>query len=161
MKIGTRVRIRESCLNADGYEIIPAPHRGLTGRIELVSSHKQPEPTYSVVFDAPRRCSTGPCERNTGFMPAACFETQEDIDAQCKIANVVVAELIQEERAIEKAVGALGPRGMARVLIDITQRMAYREWNADMCDDVARILRDAGIPIADLDEGEEAATCPK
>lgn len=77
------------------------------------------------------------------------IETQEGIDAQCKIAigieNVIIAELIQEEQAIKKAVGVLGPRGMARVLIDIAQYMSVRECSADTCEGVAKILRDAGI----------------
>jgi hypothetical protein len=74
------------------------------------------------------------------------IETQEDIDAQCKIANMIIAELIQEEQAIKKAVGMLGPRGMARVLIDIAQHMSVRDCSADTCEGVAKILRDAGIP---------------
>lgn len=74
LKVGARVRIRESCLNVDGYEMIYAPHRGLTGRVENVSSHKHPEPTYTVIFDAPRRCSTGGYEANTSGLPAMCLE---------------------------------------------------------------------------------------
>lgn len=83
MKIGTHVRIRESCLNEDDVEIIYAPHQGLTGLIEAVDPARDglgtfKQATYRVAFDVPRPCSGGGFEANTGFMPRACFEILEE-----------------------------------------------------------------------------------
>ena len=79
LKVGTPVRIRESCLNEDGYEIIWDRHKGLVGRIETVCSHDyyMREPTYRVAFDVPCPRSDGGFDANAGFMPARCFDVLE------------------------------------------------------------------------------------
>ena len=44
--------------------------------------------------------------------------------------------------------------GAHGVLYTLAARLSQQEWNAGTCDDIAKLLRDAGIPIADVGEGE-------
>lgn len=92
---------------------------------------------------------------------ACSYANEKDFKADGYFADMK-ARALEELNAqipaneIEKAVKALSPSAAKDLLTHIASSLSGQEWNADTCDDVARILRDAGIPIADL--GEEAAT---
>lgn len=148
MEPGTHVRIIASATTKDGVGIIAPRFAGLTGVVMNVrkwTRNGKTEDCAAIVFDVPVKGKPWTGDDTTCVLPVWCVEPCEGAGSEHARRMAAIDVLLRGGK-------------IERVLYAVAARMSGQEWNADMCDDIARILRDAGIPIADLDEGEEAAT---
>lgn len=138
---GTHVRVQESCMNEDGRELIDPRFAGVTGVVMDIrkwTRYGRREDCATIVFDAPVKGSTWTGDDTSWMFPLRSISPCEGLGS--------------EHARFTAAIYDLARRGEAqKVLYNIAERLSGQECTASTCDYIARLLHEAGIPIADIE----------